>query len=57
VTRARKRGGYDLILEANSIVRHVVKAERSNIRQVPLSKFERLGTTEQVATRLFSRPA
>ena len=30
-----------------------VKAERPNIRTVPLSKFERLGTIEQVVTKLF----
>jgi hypothetical protein len=30
-----------------------VKAERPNIRTVPLSKFERLGTVEQVIEKLF----
>jgi hypothetical protein len=30
-----------------------VKAERPNIRTVPLSKFERLGSVEQVVNRLF----
>lgn len=30
-----------------------VKTERPNIRTIPLSKFERLGSIEQVVTRLF----
>ena len=30
-----------------------MKAERPNIRKVPLSKFERLKTVEQVVSRLF----
>ena len=34
-----------------------IKAERPNIRQVPLSKFERLGTVEQVVTKLFGGSA